>query len=118
MYLLHIRKIKNLVLLLSFMLLVLGYGCSSKSIPTAGIFELEDNTLIVKGLTARVTEDYMMIKYSRQDHIRLETSADMTLKGFPSLWAIESDQPVKINYRVENDRNIIIRITKMPRLGC
>ncbi len=115
----HHAQIYNKALtLLVTILLLAGYGCASQTIPKAGIFELDDNTLLVKGVTARITPDYIIVQYSRRDHIRLETSQDMLLRGFPSIWAIENDQPVKIEYIVRNDRNIIISVTKLPRLGC
>ncbi|MFP3983781.1 MAG: hypothetical protein ACLFV2_08855 [Desulfurivibrionaceae bacterium] len=118
MYSLFFRKLKISLIPLVFITFIIGSGCSTQTIPKAGIFEANDNTQIVKGVAARVEEDSLIVQYSRDDTIRLETSEDMVLKGFPSIWAIETDQPLKINYRTTGKRNIIISITKVPRLGC
>lgn len=118
MYGFFFQKLKYSLIPLALIVLIMGSGCATQTTPKAGIYEADDNTLVVKGVAARVEEDSLIVEYSRDDTIRLETSEDMVLKGFPSIWAIETDQPLKINYRTTDGRNIIISITKVPRLGC
>ncbi len=115
---LRFRETKILVLFLAIILLVAGGGCSTKSAPRSGIFELDDGTVLVRGKVVRVKEDYLIVKHSRTKHLRLETSDDMILEGFPSLRAIETEQPVRINYRARDGRNTIISIARMANLGC
>lgn len=119
----RLRYIKNsfILLLAVFLSLTISSVVWSQSKDNMGVNSEETTeTLSFKGKVKRISleKKTIYLKPIKGKAIRFIFHEKTTLKGFDSFEEIEKTQPVEVWYTIEGETNTVIKIKKLPKVGC